>query len=90
MVSLFRVESLVGGQILIDGVDIASVPLAVLRHKLGIIPQDPVMFSATVRFNLDPFNEHSDEEIWKAWSRHKCPNTSIHCPQALGGGGGGW
>ena len=66
MVSLFRVESLVGGQILIDGVDIASVPLAVLRHKLGIIPQDPVMFSATVRFNLDPFNEHSDEEIWKA------------------------
>ena len=66
MVSLFRVEHLQKGQILIDGVDIATVPLAVLRSKLGIIPQDPVMFSASVRFNLDPFREHSDDDIWNA------------------------
>ena len=64
MVALFRIEDLCGGQILIDGIDIARVPLNILRNKLCIIPQDPVMFSASVRFNLDPFDEHSDEEIW--------------------------
>merc|ERR1711903_30010 len=64
MVALFRIEDLSGGQILIDGIDIARVPLNILRNKLCIIPQDPVMFSASVRFNLDPFDEHSDEEIW--------------------------
>jgi ATP-binding cassette, subfamily C (CFTR/MRP), member 2 len=63
MVTLFRIEELVSGQILIDGVDIATLPVHFLRKKLCIIPQDPVMFSASVRFNLDPFNEHSDEEI---------------------------
>ena len=65
MVALFRIEDLVSGQILIDGIDIARVPLALLRNKLCIIPQDPVMFSASVRFNLDPFNEHLDEELWE-------------------------
>jgi ATP-binding cassette subfamily C (CFTR/MRP) protein 1 len=69
MVSLFRVEHLQRGHIYIDDVDIAEVPLALLRSKLGIIPQDPVMFSASVRFNLDPFKECSDEDIWRALER---------------------
>ena len=64
MVALFRIEDLVSGQILIDDIDISRVSLNLLRNKLCIIPQDPVMFSASVRFNLDPFDEHSDEEIW--------------------------
>lgn len=63
MVTLFRIEELVSGQILIDGVDIATIPVHLLRKKLCIIPQDPVMFSASVRFNLDPFSEHTDDEI---------------------------
>jgi ATP-binding cassette, subfamily C (CFTR/MRP), member 2 len=63
MVTLFRIEELVSGQIIIDGIDIATLPVHFLRKKLCIIPQDPVMFSASVRFNLDPFDEHSDEEI---------------------------
>jgi ABC-type multidrug transport system fused ATPase/permease subunit len=64
MNALFRTQELAGGSILIDGVDIKSVPLPVLRSRVGIIPQDPVMFSASVRYNLDPFNSHSDAEIW--------------------------
>jgi ABC-type multidrug transport system fused ATPase/permease subunit len=68
MVTLFRIEELVSGQIIIDGVDIATLPVQFLRKKLCIIPQDPVMFSASVRFNLDPFNEHSDEDILEVLS----------------------
>lgn len=52
MVSLFRIEELVGGSLWIDGVDIATVPLDILRTKLCIIPQDPVMFSLTVRISV--------------------------------------
>jgi ABC-type multidrug transport system fused ATPase/permease subunit len=64
MIALFRIQDLALGSILIDDVDIATVPVQILRARLGIIPQDPVMFSATVRFNLDPFTEHSDAELW--------------------------
>jgi ABC-type multidrug transport system fused ATPase/permease subunit len=64
MVALYRFENLRDGQIDIDGIDISTVPLATLRSRIGIIPQDPVIFSLTVRFNLDPLNLHTDEEIW--------------------------
>ncbi len=64
MVALFHIEPLASGRILIDGIDISTVPLRTLRSKLCIIPQDPVMFSATVRFNLDPFDEFTDEQVW--------------------------
>lgn len=64
MVSLFRLEELAGGRILIDGVDISRISRATLRRNLCIIPQEAVLFSASVRFNLDPFDEHSDDDIW--------------------------
>jgi ATP-binding cassette subfamily C (CFTR/MRP) protein 1 len=66
MVALFRIQELSEGNLFIDNLDIATIPLDILRKRLGIIPQDPVMFSATIRFNLDPFEEYSDEEIWNA------------------------
>ena len=65
MVALFRIENLAGGRVWIDGIDTSTVALRTLRSKLCIIPQDPVMFSASVRFNLDPFDEFSDEEVWE-------------------------
>nr|XP_020011854.1 canalicular multispecific organic anion transporter 1 [Castor canadensis] len=63
---LFRILEAAGGQITIDGLDIASIGLHDLRGKLTIIPQDPILFSGSLRMNLDPFNSYSDEEIWKA------------------------
>ncbi|OBS72815.1 hypothetical protein A6R68_12622 [Neotoma lepida] len=63
---LFRILESAGGQIIIDGIDIASIGLHDLRGKLTIIPQDPILFTGSLRMNLDPFNKYSDEEVWKA------------------------
>ena len=61
--ALTRIVELYGGRIEIDGVDIAKLELADLRNQITMIPQDPVMFSGTLRFNLDPFDEASDDRI---------------------------
>ncbi|KAF8413521.1 hypothetical protein HHK36_001512 [Tetracentron sinense] len=67
--ALFRIVELERGRILIDGCDIAKFGLTDLRKVLGIIPQSPVLFSGTVRFNLDPFGEHNDADLWEALER---------------------
>jgi ABC-type multidrug transport system fused ATPase/permease subunit len=63
--ALFRL-ALIEGEIYIDNIETSSLPLQQLRTKISIIPQDPVLFSGTLRRNLDPFEIYSDNEIWDA------------------------
>nr|XP_043635649.1 ABC transporter C family member 12-like [Erigeron canadensis] len=81
--ALFRMVELEKGRILIDNYDISSFGLTDLRRVLGIIPQSPVLFSGTVRFNLDPFNEHSDVDLWEALERSYLKNVIARNPLGL-------
>ncbi|XP_013178006.1 PREDICTED: multidrug resistance-associated protein 1 isoform X2 [Papilio xuthus] len=63
---LFRIVEAMSGKILIDGIDISTIGLHQLRSRITIIPQDPVLFSGTLRMNLDPFDAYTDEEIWRS------------------------
>ena len=69
MIALFRMAELSGGAIEIDGVDVSKIGLNDLRSGVSIIPQDPLLFSGTLRTNLDPFNEKPDDVLYDALRR---------------------
>lgn len=63
--ALFRL-AINEGRIFVDGVDIHGLGLRDLRSRISIIPQEPVLFSGTIRSNLDPLNEYPDHVLWTA------------------------
>uniref|UniRef100_A0AAX7SG75 ATP-binding cassette, sub-family C (CFTR/MRP), member 8 n=1 Tax=Astatotilapia calliptera TaxID=8154 RepID=A0AAX7SG75_ASTCA len=64
--AFFRMVDMFEGRIVIDNIDISKLPLQTLRSRLSIILQDPILFSGTIRFNLDPEMKATDEMLWEA------------------------
>ncbi|GFN95555.1 canalicular multispecific organic anion transporter 1 [Plakobranchus ocellatus] len=83
ILAIFRLLDLNEGHILIDGLDIASVDLSVLRSHMAIIPQDPVLFSGTLRFNLDANNKIPDERLWQALEEVQMKEVVEALPEQL-------
>ncbi|KAJ9527211.1 hypothetical protein QJQ45_025467 [Haematococcus lacustris] len=94
LLALYRMFELEKGNIFVDGANIASMTLRRLRRGLSIIPQEPVVFSGTVRTNLDPFNEHTDVELWdvikQASLEEQVKRTGGLDGRVAGTGSGAW
>ncbi|KAH6853494.1 P-loop containing nucleoside triphosphate hydrolase protein [Chaetomium sp. MPI-CAGE-AT-0009] len=87
--ALFRFLEARSGSVHIDGLDISKIKLHDLRSRLAIIPQDPVLFSGTVRSNLDPFDHHSDTELRESLERVHLIGSSTHTPTPTSGASSG-
>lgn len=62
LTAILRLVEIERGTVRVDGVDLASIGLNALRSRIAVIPQDPVLFSGTVRSNLDPFKKYTGTE----------------------------
>ena len=87
--ALFRFLEPRGGKVMVDGLDISKIDLHSLRSRLAIIPQDPVLFSGTIRSNLDPFDNYTDAELRECLGRahltESLPATPANEPSSAAG-----
>jgi len=84
MIALFRISEIENdGSIVVDGVNIGEIGTAALRLNISIIPQDPVMFSNTVRYNLDPFATKTEQELWDVLKKVEMGEAIAQLPKGL-------
>lgn len=83
LLALYRMGLASGGRIVIDGQDIAEVPLEQLRGGLAIVPQEPMLFQGSVVYNLDPFGEFSEEAVWAALAKVQLDDYIKSLPEGL-------
>lgn len=83
IMALFRLVELSEGKIEIDGVDISKCGLEEFRSRISIIPQEPVMFKGTIRSNMDPFSEYTDEQLWNALELAHLKQSVLDSPLQL-------
>eukprot|EP00667_Euglena_gracilis_P000555 EG_transcript_556 len=93
LLSLLQLTDAAEGAVAVDGVPLAALPLESGRRAMAYIPQAPVLFTGTLRFNLDPFDEYSDEELWDALDQAQMSSAVQQAGQGLAwhvaeGGGG--
>ncbi|XP_005099201.2 multidrug resistance-associated protein 4 [Aplysia californica] len=81
--TLFRMVEPTGAMV-IDGINIQGIGLHDLRNTIAIIPQDPVLFTGSLRKNLDPFSHHKDDVLWKALDEVKLREQVKELPEGLG------
>ncbi|TKS90503.1 ATP-binding cassette sub-family C member 9 [Collichthys lucidus] len=81
--AFFNMVDIFEGKIIIDGIDICKLPLQTLRSRLSIILQDPVLFSGSIRFNLDPERTCTDDRLWEALEIAQLKNMVKALPGGL-------
>ena len=87
LAAIFRLSPTTG-QILVDGIDLATIPLDRLRSSISVIPQDPVLFSGSMRYNLDPFSAYTDADLWRSLEAVQLKAVVAGLPGGGEGGGG--
>lgn len=80
---LFRIMELDSGVIEIDGVDIFKLGLKQLRSAISMLPQDPTLFSGTIRENIDPFEQYTDSQVWAALEKAQMKDALEKLPEML-------
>lgn len=80
---LFRMREIEHGKLIIDGKDITSIDLTSLRSSMSIIPQQPTLFKGSLRSNLDPFNEYTEQQLWESLEKVNLADKIRKLPQKL-------